>query len=159
MKKTFLLVLLLASYLANAQTISNLDQSYGFNTLHFEDNIANQPTLTAFDKTLDSQFVFYRKKDELQLIAGVNLDIVYTFFKGELSTVLLQTNDSISSRKVLRYLQGLYGKGVQKNEYIEHYMWYGQRVLLSYNEDINTFRTRVFISSIKMKLKYEGRDK
>ena len=158
-KNSVLLFLILSSPWAKAQSIKDLDQAYGFNTFRFEENIANYPTLVAFDQTKDSQFVFYRNSDEGNHIDGANIDVIYTFFKGQLSTVLIQTTDSAGSRTVLRYLERQYGKGVKKEPYIEQYMWNGTKVLLSYYEGVNSFISKVFISSIKMKLIFEGRDK
>lgn len=159
MKKVIFLLIFLATLTSNAQNLKALDEKNGFRELHFGDSISACPAMKAFDRTPDSLFVFYRKTGDNYLLAGAGVDIVYTFYKGEFATVLIQTLDSAGSRKVLKYLEEQYGKGRQDDPYIERYFWYGRDVVLSYYEDINTFEAKIFISSIRIKLKSEGRDK
>jgi len=159
MKKIVLSFLILTSILANAQNINALDDKYGYGNLHFEDSISLFQTMKQFDQTKDSQFRFYRKADETLVINNANVDIIYTFFKGQFSTVLIKSLDSLGSRQVLRHFQKLYGLGKQNDPYLQNYFWNGRLVLLSYYENVNTLQSNIFISSIKMKLKYEGRDK
>lgn len=159
MKKIAALLIIFTCCTANAQSIYDLDKKYGFREVQFEDSLSNYPTMKAFDQTKDSAFISYRKTDENFIVNGTKVDIVYTFFKGQLATVFIQTYDSLGSRQVLNYFQNLYGKGKQEDPYVEKHLWYGSKVILAYYEDINTFKARIFISSVKMKLKSEGRDK
>ncbi len=151
-------MLVFSGMYGNSQDINALDKENGFRGMHFCDSITHYPLLKAFEQTPDSLFVFYHKLDENMNLAGSKVEIVYTFYKGQLATVFIQTQDSSGSRNVLKYLQKSYGKGNQQDPYVEKHMWYGRDVLLSYFEDINTYQARIYISSIKMKLKSEGRD-
>ena len=159
MKNLILILILFSCGYANSQDIYALDKENGFRGMHFCDSISHYPLLKSFDQSPDSLFVFYKNLNENLIISGAKVEIVYTFYKCQLATVYIQTNDSMDSRNVLKYLQTSYGKGQQPDPYVEKHMWYGRDVLLSYFEDINTFHARIYISSIKMKLKSEGRDK
>ena len=158
MKKILLIVIAFTSFFANAQKITALDDENGFRMMHFGDSLSLYPAL-AFEYTKDSNFIFYRKTDENFTFAGAKVDIVYTFFKGQLSTVFIHSIDSMGSRKILKSLQNSYGPGHQQDKYVETHIWNGRLVTLSYYENINDFLTNVYISSIKMQLKSQGRDK
>ena len=159
MKKIFLFLFVSISVFANAQKITALDDQNGFREMHFGDSLSLFPTLKAFEYSKDSSFIFYRKTDENLIFSGAKVDIVYTFYRGQLSTVFIHSLDSLGSRKILKTLQNSYGTGYQQDKYMETYMWYGRLVNLSYYENVNTFLANVYISSIKMQLKSEGRDK
>lgn len=154
-----LILIVFAGLQMNAQSVRDLDKTYGFREVMFEDTLSNYPTMKVFDITKDSLFFSCRKTDEDYTINGAKVDIVYTFFKGRLSAVFIQTFDSLGSRKVLKSFQDLYGTGKQENPYLQKYMWYGSKVILGYYEDVNTFKTKIYMSSIRMKLRFEGRDK
>ncbi len=159
MKNIIAFLILFSSLNSTAQDIYALDKQNGFRNFHFGDTISQFADLKPIHFTNDSLFISYRKNNEDSIINGAKVDIVYTFFKGELSTVYLATRDSLGSRKVLQILQKLYGKGKQDDPYVERRIWYGREVILSYVEDVNTCKSKVYISSIKMQLKAEGRDK
>ena len=159
MNKLFLLILVFIHPCAEAQDINALDNENSFRGHRFGDSITLYPAMIKFDQTPDSLYAFYRKTDENFTFGGAGVDIVYTFYKGCLSNIFMQTHDSLGSRKVLKTLQDLYGKGQQQDPYVEKHMWWGREVILSYFEDVNKFDAKIYISSIKMKLRSEGRDK
>ncbi len=157
MKNYLLLIFISLAIKGYAQDIHFLDNSYGFRGVKFESSITEHPTMQPIFVTEDSAYISYRRSDENFSIDGAKVDIVYTFYKNQLSTVYIQTIDSMGSRIVLKALQKDYGKGKKEDPYIEKYMWYGTKVMMSYMEDINRFEAKIFMSSIRMKLKSEGR--
>ncbi len=159
MKKILFILIVFVSFFSNAQKITVLDDENGFRDIHFGDSLSLYPTMKAFEKSKDSNFTYYRKTDDSLVFVEAKVDIVYTFYKGQLSTVFVHALDSLGSRKILKSLQKSYGPGYQQDKYMETYLWYGRLVNLSYYENVNTFLANVYISSIKMQLKSEGRDK
>jgi len=159
MKKIIPILFIFISFYGNSQSITILDDADGFRNLHFGDNITNYPSMKPFYYTKDSLYISYRKENDSLIFANANVDLIYTFFKGELMTVMIKTDDSLGSRRVLESFHKKYGKGRQQDPYLESYYWYGRKVILEYHEDMNTFKASIYINSIRMKLKSENRDK
>lgn len=158
MKKIVLLLAILSSLVSNAQDINELDKQNGFRNVHFGDSISLHPTMKDFYYTADSQFVSYRKTDDSLILANSNVDIIYTFYKGQLFGILIKTLDETGSKNILKTLHESYGKSKKPDPYIESYYWYAKSVILEYHQNMNTYKADIFINSIKMRLKWEGRE-
>ncbi len=158
MKKIFTLCIVFLSLICHSQTITTLDNDNGFRNVHFGDSIFLHPTMKAFYYTPDSQFVSYRKSDDSLIVANSKVDIIYTFYKGQLFGIMIKSLDETGSKNILKSLHESYGKSKKPDPYIESYYWYAKSVILEYHQNMVTEKADIFINSIKMRLKWEGRD-
>jgi hypothetical protein len=61
--------------------------------------------------------------------------IAYVFYKGRLSTILIETKGLTNSRNLLEVLRQAYGVGERPNRFMDHYMWSGSHVRISYDQN------------------------
>jgi hypothetical protein len=112
-------------------SLAYLDARNGFRDLKFGD-----PPLQGMRLVEDHGDMKYytQPSDDLTIGNAKIKEISYGFYKGRLSTVLLQTDGLINSRALLEVLRQAYGSGSRPNRFMDRYLWDGSRVLLYYDE-------------------------
>jgi hypothetical protein len=94
--------------------------------------------------------VYFRPRDELT-IGEAHVDrLVYGFYKNRLGSVLIETKGFSDSRALLDVLRQAYGYGSKPNQFMEHSIWRGARVIVSYDENSLTRDARVWFFSIPL---------
>ena len=138
-------------------SIAYLDARNGFRDVTFGSSVSKYPGMVLVERDGDMK-VYKRPKDDLTLGEGRLQSILYFFYKDQLSEVMLETVGLVNSRAALAVLSHAYGPGGQANQFLETYVWPGQRVGLLYDENpitkdaIMTFRNHELIAK-------EGTDK
>jgi len=125
---------------------SALDDKNGFRTYHFGDDISKYSSFVKREQDGDTKY--YTQPNENLKIGDATLkSISYGFYKGKLYNIFIQTSGVLDSRKVLDALTAQYGAGYQSNKYIERYYWFGNVVILSYDENSITKAANIIFSS------------
>ena len=138
-----MLVLTLTSF---SQNLKALDDKYGFREAKFEMSIDSIKNLAP---TKESNC--YKSTTENLKLGDYDLtEIVYIFYKGQLSSIMIKTNGYINSRGVLNVLQSAYGKGYKSNEYIEEYYWSGKKTIMVYDENSINHNATILLWSKSM---------
>jgi len=153
----FSLIFLLVE--GRTQDVKRLDQDNGFRDLHFGDSLSKLPEMKIIDQAEDSAYIFCKKINDSLKIEGADVDLVYTFYKRQLATVFIQTKGQENSRKVLKYLEGRYGKGGQEDKYLLNFFWDGHYVRLTYREHVISYDAKIHINSLVYRKVYKGPQK
>ena len=135
MKNILLLFLLCLSFYGFSQNLPTLDEKNGFREMKFGDSVSKFKDLVILEYDNDSSSRFYSRTHDKLTIGSAEVTLVYGFYMGQMSSVHIKTKGYVNSAELLRVLIELYGKGYQSNEYIEHYVWYGQKVNMSYKKN------------------------
>lgn len=69
---------------------------------------------------------------------------------------MIETEDYQGSRGMLDLFKQQYGKGEQKNQYIEEYTWFADKVFLTFKENSITKKAKIMMLSVPL---YEMRKK
>lgn len=140
---------------------AELDKRYGFRGLRFETPLSQVKGLK-FVANRGSKAV-YTKINENKTLGNAHLrQVLYCFYKGQLSDILFSATGSTNADEVLKVLTQAYGapyeRELTEDELDGHFYWHGHKAtaLLSIPIDEDDFD--VLISSIPMKQK-EARDK
>ena len=145
--KTFfgISLLVLFSTSISGQNLKSLDDKYGFRGAKFETPFDSLKNLVEIEKG------FYTSTSEDLKLGEYDLSqIVYSFYKGQLYIIGITTKGYTNSNGILSILQQAYGKGYQSNEYIEKYIWFGKKVIMSYEQNSATRDATVFIMCRKL---------
>jgi hypothetical protein len=134
MKKIVTLILLLIIVKsACGQNLKALDDQYGFREGKFEKPKESIYSLVEFEKGTYATPLEILSYGEYRL-----RDVIYRFYKGQLTYIRIRTTGSVNSRGVLKLLQSEYGPGNQPDKNIEKYWWNGQKVTMSFDQDPKT---------------------
>jgi hypothetical protein len=137
-------------------SLSYLDFKNGFRDLKFGD----PPTSGMRLAEEKGHTTVYQRPGDDHHIGNANVhEILYVFYKGRLSHVLLKTKGFSDSRALLDVLRQAYGSGHRPNRFLEEYYWFGSRVDLSYHENATTNDASVLFASIPLKQEQEADDK
>ena len=137
-----------------AQNSKALDEKYGFREAKFETSFYLFKNLQEVEKS------YYKSTTEDLKLGRYALDeIYYGFYKNQLSTIFIKTKGYINSKGILSILQQAYGQGSQDNQYIEEYMWFGDKVGMVYRQNSITDGATVMMFSIKLMNSKEADEK
>lgn len=126
------------NYSIFADTV-DVDSTDGFRDVKFHDDISKYKGFIIMEKSNDGNTIYYKKlKDSLKIGSSNIKSIFYAFYIGKFYYAIIQTTGFENSRGVLKILQAKYGEGFKDNEYIEHYSWTGEKVIISYDENVIT---------------------
>lgn len=121
---------LLVGILVFSFNISTFANENGFRKIKWEDSISRYENIMqlASDNGNDSDRKFYFIEDDEMSFGDVSLtSIVYIFYKGKFSSVILQTDQSATNLKqVLIKLKNKFGKPLYENKYTNKYRWQGE---------------------------------
>ncbi|MFZ2633340.1 MAG: hypothetical protein WA081_22620 [Desulfosalsimonadaceae bacterium] len=103
----------------------------------------------------------YTKKSDELMIGGATLEtILYGFWQGKFSSVLIRVKgySNFSSLKNATFEK--FGSGFQSNRYIERYAWFGEQttMLLNYSELLRTGELFMFSNEIESQQKKYEKD-
>jgi len=127
------------------QNLKALDAKYGFREAKFE------MPFSSFKNLVEVEPCCYKSTTENFKLGEYTLDrVVYFFYKDQLSLIMIDTEGYINSRGFLKILQEAYGEGSQSNKYIEKYYWFGEKVIMSYDQNSITDDATIFIRSRKL---------
>jgi hypothetical protein len=163
MKKNLMLLFAMVAILLSsttftfAQNLKKLDEKNGFRDAIFESDTSAYKDLVFLEGDGNTKY-YKRTSDELK-IGDSELDgIIYGFYKGKLSTVMLTTKGYTNSRGVLSVLNAQYGRGYQSNQFMEKYSWSSKNVLMSYTQNSITDDATIFMFS-RIIMAQESKDK
>lgn len=153
MKRLSLLALtLLAGLTAQAQSVKDLDEKYGFRDLKFGADTTEVKDIVAVERH-GGRVVYARPADKMTVGEATLNKITYTFDNGKLVSINLITNRSASqknnfanSRALRNALEGQYGEGEHASESQDR-TWKGQRVIMTYREAPAYYDCKVRIST------------
>ena len=141
----FTSVFILLSLTSISQSVSKLDEKYGFREMKFE------TSLTSFKNLVKVQENFYASTTENLTLGNYKLSqIAYGFYKGRLFSIIIMTKGLTNSSGVLKILQQAYGTGYKDNEYLESYIWRGEKVKMTYEENSITSDATIIMWSKKL---------
>lgn len=152
----FLLVVTLSlTPTAWAGSLAELDAKNGFRDLKFEQ--APPKGMKLLEDDGDTKY-YIRPADNLRIGAATAHRIICGFDKGRFFTVLIQTKGLSNSRALLDVFRQAYGAtgtsphspGFQTNQFLETYLWSGERVTARYDESPITKDANAFISSAQI---------
>ncbi|GAB2954557.1 hypothetical protein GCM10027048_20010 [Hymenobacter coalescens] len=129
--------------------LTKLDTKYGFRDLKFGTTVASVKGLALLESK-GGMRVYTRVTDSKKVGNFQVSRILYYFYRGQLSSIRLDTKGYLNSRGVLAAFQGLYGPGEQDNEYIEEYSWVGDRVVMNYEENSVSNNATIYLFSRSM---------
>jgi hypothetical protein len=144
------LFLFLTPSILVGQNLKALDDKYGFREAKFETPLSSFNNLKKVNEEPTGLISYNSTNENLNLGNYILDEIRYVFYKEQLAAVAIVTKGESNSRGVLKILQVAYGNGYQGNEYIEEYYWYGQKVIMSYDQDSITGDAIILIFSIKL---------
>jgi len=148
---TLFFTFFLLSTIVIGQNIKALDEKNGFREYNFGVDTNAIPNLMFIGESGGERS--YKKTDEKMSIGDAEIEsIQYIFYKNQLSSVYISTNNLTNSRAVLRVLRELYGNGYKPNQFMDKYNWSGKRVYLVYDENSITGGATILMWS---KLLYE----
>src|SRR5262249_10341227 len=105
-----------------------LDAKFGFRDLRFGTPVAKVSGLKLIEAGPGGRARYYRRKgDSMKLGDAVLNSITYAFYKGEFSSVALETRGYINGQAMLGAFEASYGKGVQPNPYLEERTWHSAK--------------------------------
>ncbi|MGI4870668.1 MAG: hypothetical protein ACRYFX_05750 [Janthinobacterium lividum] len=131
---------------ARVAALKTLDDKNGFRAYHFGESITAYPGLK--QRTAKGRSLQYADPTENLHIGEADLkSVTYFFYKGKLSSVVIETDGLINSTKVREALETQYGKGRKFNNLIENYDWEGEKVDLLYNENSISRDAMIIFSS------------
>lgn len=140
---------------------AELDKRYGFRGLRFETPLSQMKGLK-FVANRGGKAV-YTKLNENKTLGNAQLkQVLYCFYKGQLSDILFSAIGSSNADEVLKVLTQAYGtpfeQELTEDEMDGHFYWHGKRATALLTIPIDEDGFDVMISSIPMKEK-EARDK
>jgi len=144
-----LFVIFIIFVCSNAYAMKN--DPDGFRGIKWETKISdlNKNEFT-FDHTEENFLIYTRETDELK-IGAAKLDVIYyIFWHDKLSGVFISGKGQSNFDSLLLVLQEKYGKGIQNNQFIPEYTWFGKKtyILIKYESFKNEFGCR--LGSIKV---------
>lgn len=123
-----------------------LDDKNGFRTYRFGEDVAAYPNLK--QQTFKGRKLQYIDPNENMRIGEADLkSITYFFYKGKLSSVLIETDGLVNSTRVKEALETQYGTGAKPNNFIDSYHWYGDKVSLTYKQNPITSDATIIFSN------------
>lgn len=124
-----------------------LNEKNGFRDLKFGTPITAVKGLVALAPASHGSRTYQRPSDAKKIGKYALSSITYTFYKGQLSRIHIDTDDYLDSRGVLEAFQALYGPGRKDNDYIEEYQWTSDKVLMHYEQNPVTGDATISIRS------------
>jgi len=144
-KLLFSIAIMMVTISSIGQNIKALDNKYGFREAIFE------MPFDSFKDLVEVEKGFYKSiGEDLNLGEYVLEEVVYAFYKDQLSSIMIKTKGITNSKGVLSIFQQAYGKGYQGNRFIEFYQWRGRKVRMFYYENSATSEGIVMIENIKL---------
>jgi hypothetical protein len=136
-------------------SLAHLDFKNGFRDLTFGD-----PPTEEMQLVEDGTSKYYRRPGDDRMIGNAHLhEIAYAFYHDQFSSVILQTKGIVNSRALLSVLRQAYGPGMRPNEFMERYVWKGNRVLLYYDEQPITHDATIIMWSVPLKNAKEAEER
>ena len=133
MKKLIILLLLVIPSLLHAQTISKLDDKYGFRDIVFDKPISNYKGMALYKTSKNGVKLYQRKTDKLAFGEFELANINYIVYSGKVVGVAFNAKGEQNSEGVLGVLQKTYGPGEKQPEKEDSYIWIGNKLRLSYS--------------------------
>ncbi len=153
-KKLLFIAIMLVGISGFSQNLEKLDEKNGFRDMKFGIPFNSFKNLIITGS--DGDHKFYTKSGEVLKLGNYDLkSIDYGFYKNKLYSIYIETDGYSNSTGVLSIMENLYGKGNQRIEGIEEYLWDGKNVKLSYRQNsidysaTITFMSRPIFSQIK----------
>lgn len=140
-----ILLLVFVPIVLFGQNLKALDEKYGFREMKFE------MPLSSLKNHVEVEKGFYKSTTENLKLGDYKLsEVVYSFYKGQLYVIMIETKGFENSSGVLKILQQAYGNGYQSNEYIERYVWFGEKVFMSYDQNSITDDATIYMYCRKL---------
>ena len=127
------------------QNIKALDDQYGFREGIFEKPKESIYSIVEFEKGTFATPLEILSYGEYRL-----RDVIYRFYKGQLTYIRIRTVGSVNSQGVLKLLQAEYGQGEQEDKNIEKYLWKGRKVTMTFDQDPETKDAIIILTCNKL---------
>lgn len=139
--------LLLAGPPSLAQSVEMLDLTYGFKGVRLGSALSERDTVVKIGD--------YEKKERYRIptqpssFQDVPLQFIdYLYYQDTLHSVFIRARGKANATRLLDALQDLYGPG-KKHGFAERYTWNGERVKMTYEQNLLTGNADVIILSRK----------
>jgi hypothetical protein len=137
-------------------SLAYLDFRNGFRDLKFSDSPPQG--MRVVEDHGDTTY-YTRPSDDLTIGDARIKEMTYGFYKGQLYSVLLQTEGLINSHALLEVLRQAYGSGSRPNQFMDRYIWEGSRVVLYYDQKPISDDAIAIFSSVPLKSEKEADEK
>jgi len=145
--KKLLIGVLLFSF--NTYTFSKSFESNGFRNIKWQESISKYEAVMHLTSEKGSAKKFYVKENDKMFLGNITLSsIIYIFYNGKFSSVVIQTDQSVTNlSQVLIELKKKFGKPFYANKYINKYRWKNENTTVS---------LKCYSSSHKCSIKYDS---
>lgn len=146
MKKLVTVILILiVGKAAFGQNLKALDDKYGFREGIFEKPKESIYSIVEFEKGSFATPLEILAYGEYRL-----RDVIYRFYKGQLTYIRIRTKGQVNSQGVLKLLQEEYGPGNKPDKNVEEYWWVGKKVTMSFDQDPETKDAVIILTCNKL---------
>ena len=129
------------------EELTTIDAKNGFRDLKFGISMSQVPGLVPHGKAIQSEQMYTRPADSKKVGGATLSAIYYTFYKGNLLAVTLETKGYLSSQALFKAFKSLYGEPEKPNLYIENYQWLGTKVVASFEQNSITDNGSIYLIS------------
>ena len=150
MKKLLIAVLV---FTFSVSAFANKNEYNGFRKIKWKESITkynNIMRLASEDKKSKKFYVI--EDDDMSFSEDISLtSIIYVFYKGKFSSVILQTDQSATNiKKVLIELKKKYGEPSYANKYTNKYRWKDQATAIDLKCYSSSHKCSIIYNSIAM---------
>lgn len=123
--------LLLLGFLAASAASAFENEPDGFRGIEWNAPVESAGELVAVDR--DKRLAVYRRRADRLSIGEAELrSIHYSFYVGRFQGVLIESKPGTENKAALRAaFHGLFGEGHRRNQFLDHWVWAGEKALIS----------------------------
>lgn len=143
---------LLIGILVFSFNVSVFAKENGFRKIKWEDSISRYENIMQLTSENDKDRKFYIIEDDDMSFGDISLtSIIYIFYKGKFSSVILQTDQSATNLKqVLIKLKNKFGKPLYENKYTNKYRWQGETTAVNLKCYSSSHKCSITYNSVAM---------
>lgn len=132
-KKNLVLAVLLAFIGTSVYAFQN--EPDNFRGIKWGTNIDTLSDMKLIEDGGDEKF-YNRKNEKMKMGEATLDDVIYVFYKGKFSGVMIEFNSKLNFEKTKNTFFYVYGNAEQPNQFLEEYLWVGDDVFigLTYTE-------------------------
>ena len=148
--KNFIIVILVFSF--NASALSKEKEFHGFGKIKWGESIRKYKNVMQLTSDISKPEKYYiRKNDEMSFGDITLTSVIYLFYKGKFSSVIVQTDKSVTnSSQVLTMLKKKFGKPSYTNKYTNKYRWKDSKTAISLKCYSSSHKCSIIYNSVVM---------
>ena len=149
MKKLLIGVLVLSF---NVSTFANANESNGFRKIKWEESITRYKNVMHLTSDEGKPRKFYVIKNNEMSFGEITLtSIIYVFYKGKFSSVIIQTDQSVTNlSQALSQLKKKFGKPFYANKYTNKYRWKDRTTAIQLKCYSSSHKCSIIYNSVAM---------